>query len=211
MGPGVEWPTVETFAWRPRDALMWLPRALDVARIAAACRAAGPRVADVGANTGLLARLLADAGVAVDASDPVPGRVRYHEVAVADAAALAPCDAALVSWMEAGQDYRDAVARAAPVVVNAYDVEGGCGVMGAVDFAPHGYVEAATWRTASFEDAQFALEKRGRGLRRRGYPGNRIDVLTRDPVLVAPLAQAVASARAGAPLPWEVEMDEVGL
>lgn len=188
---------------------MWLPRALDVARIAAVCQAAGPRVVDVGAGTGLLARMLQNEGVAVVATDPHPPPVRYVVVAAADAASLTSCDVALVSWMEAGKDYRDAVARAAPVIVNVYDVEGGCGVMGAVDFP--GYMEAASWRTASFEDAQFALERRGRGMRRPGHPGNRIDVLARNATLASALRAAVASAHAGAPLPWEAAMDEVGL
>lgn len=210
--PGVEPIPLATFGRRPRDALMWAPRALDVARIAAALRVAGPRVADVGAGTGLLARLLGEAGVPVEASDPAPPARLYQPVAALDADALAgPYDAVVVSWMEAGRDYRRSVARLAPVVVNVYDVEGGCGVMGAVDFAPHGFVEAASWRTASFEDVEFALDRPGRRLRRKGYPGNRVDVLTREPALVAPLRAAVEAAKPGAPLPWEREMDEAGL
>jgi hypothetical protein len=204
-------PTLADFAFRPRDALMWVPRALDVARMAAALRIAGPTVRDVGAGTGLLSALLEGAGVAVEASDAQPPPRRHHGVAARRADELLSCDAAIVSWMEAGQDYREAVARLAPVVVNAYDVEGGCGVLGAVDFAPFGFREAASWRAPSFEDAAFALERPGRGLRRKGYPGNRIDVLTRDPALLPRLAEAVASARAGPPLPWEAEMDRVGL
>lgn len=222
-------PTLDTFARRPRDALMWIPRAIDLARIRAALAAAGPRVIDVGARsrsegadvdderpqarvidvgagTGLLAHLL-DANV--EAVDTAPPRVRYHDVG--SHAGQATYDAAIVSWMEAGQDYRADVARLAPVIVNAYDVEGGCGVMGQVDFAPFGFAEAASWRTASFEDAAYALDHRG-ALRRRGWPGNRIDVLTRDPALAAPLARAVASVRdGGAPLPWEAEMDRLRL
>jgi len=206
----VDLPTLATFGRRPRDALMWTPRARDVARIAAALRVAGSRVADVGAGTGLLARLLEAEGVRVDASDPSPPAVCYHDVARLRADEVAPHDAALVSWMEAGQDYRAAVARVAPVVVNVYDVEGGCGVMGAVDLAPFGFVEAASWRTASFEDVEFALDRKGR-VKRKGWPGNRVDVLTRDPRLVAPLARAVEEARPSAPLPWEPEMDALGL
>lgn len=191
---------------------MWAPRAADVARVAAALRVAGPRVVDVGAGTGLLAALLAEAGVRVEAVDPAPPPVRYHGVEALPAGALVgPYDAAVVSWMEAGEDYRDAVARLAPVVVNAYDVEGGCGVMGAVDFAPLGYARAAAWRTPSFEDVEFALDRPGRRLRRKGCPGNQVDVLTRDPRLLAPLSAAVDGARAGPPLPWERDMDEAGL
>lgn len=191
---------------------MWAPRALDVARIAAALRVAGPRVADVGAGTGLLARLLAEAGVPVEASDAAPPPVLHHPVARAEADALAgPFDAIVVSWMEAGKDYRESVARLAPVVINVYDVEGGCGVMGAVEFTPQGFIEAASWRTPSFEDVEFALDRPGRRLRRKGYPCNRIDVLTREPALVAPLRAAVEAAAAGAALPWEPEMDEAGL
>jgi hypothetical protein len=204
----VDWPTVETFARRPRDALMWLPRARDVARIRAALEVAGPRAVDVGAGTGLLARLL---DRPIEAVDPTPPRVRYHEVRAVDPATLdATYDAAVVSWMEAGKDYRATCARLAPVLVNCYDVEGGCGVMGAVDFAPFGYVEAASWRTPSFEDAQHALERRGL-TRRAAYPGNRVDVLTRDPSLVAPLRAAVESAKPGAPYAWEAEMDRLRL
>lgn len=204
----VELPTLETFARRPRDALMWVPRALDVARIRAALEIAGPRVVDVGAGTGLLARLVGGATLAVD---PAPARVRYHQVVPGDASTLGgPFDAAIVSWMEAGHDYREACARLAPVLVNAYDVEGGCGVMGAVDFAPFGFLEAASWRTLSFEDAAYALDHRG-ALRRRNHPGNRIDVLTREPRLVDPLRRAVEGATANEPLPWEPEMDKLRL
>lgn len=200
----VEWPTLATFAHRPRDALMWIPRALDVARIRAALAVAGPRVIDVGAGTGLLAKLL-DADV--QAIDPRPPRVRYQDVdGIRPSDVSHRYDAAIVSWMEAGQDYRADVARLAPVIVNAYDVEGGCGVMGAVDFAPFGFVEAFSWRTPSFEDAAFALEHRG-ALRRKAFPGNRIDVLTREPSLAPRLREAVATASAGAALPWEGEMD----
>ncbi|HET6404867.1 MAG TPA: hypothetical protein VFH78_09480 [Candidatus Thermoplasmatota archaeon] len=192
----MEWPTLETFAYRPRDALMWVPRALDLARIRAALDVAGPRRVDVGAGTGLLAALLhAD----VEPVEPHPPRVRYAELLPE---ARPPYDAALLSWMEAGKDYRADVARLAPVVLQAYDVEGGCGVKGDVSFAPLGYVEAASWRTPSFEDVAYALEHRG-ALRRKAYPGNRIDVLARDPALVAPLRAAVEGAQAGEPLPWE--------
>lgn len=219
----VELPDLATFARRPREALMWVPRAIDVARIRAALDAAGPRAVDVGAGTGLLAKLL---GTDVDAVDPTPPRVTYHPVrlpraghvalpgtrdmALPGTRDLAPYDAAVVSWMEAGQDYRAEVARLAPVIVNAYDVEGGCGVLGAVDFAPFGFVEAASWRAPSFEDAAYALDHRG-ALKRPGYPACRIDVLARDPAMGARLREAVGRARAGAPLPWEREMDALGL
>ena len=203
-----ELPTLETFARRPRDALMWVPRSTDVARIDAALRVAGARVVDVGAGTGLLAHLL-DASIL--AIDPAPAAVRYHPVVPGEAATLAgPFDAIVVSWMEAGKDYREACARLAPVIVNAYDVEGGCGVMGQVDFAPFGFVEAASWRTPSFEDAAHALDHRG-ALQRKGHPGNRIDVLTREPRLVEPLRAAVASAQQRPPLAWEAEMDARGM
>ncbi|MFA5861348.1 MAG: hypothetical protein WDA16_06590 [Candidatus Thermoplasmatota archaeon] len=206
-------PTVETFARRPREALMWLPRASDVARIAAACRAAGGEgglVADVGAGTGLLAKLVEEHGVKVAAYDPAPPAVTFHPVERLDADALSDSyDAAIVSWMEAGKDYRSPIAELAPVIVNAYDVEGGCGVMGETDFAHHGFQLVETWRTPSFEDAVHALDHRG--LKRKGYPGNRIDVLTRKPHLLEPLRAAVSSARPGRALPWEIEMDALGL
>ena len=205
-------PTLDTFARRPRDALMWLPRAVDVSRIAAACRVAGPRVVDVGAGTGLLARLLEAAGVKVMAFDPSPPPVAHHDVMRKAAhEIIGEADCALVSWMEAGQDYRVPVAWLAPVIVNVYDVEGGCGVMGAVDFAPYAYKEVVSWRTPSFEDAEFALDRRGRGIQRKGYPGNRVDVLTRAPALADRLRRAVQDAPPLRPYPWEREMDEVGL
>ena len=204
----MDWPTLETFGRRPRDALMWVPRAVDVARIRAARAVAGPRAVDVGAGTGLLAKLL---GGTVLALDPAPPRVRYAQVVPGSAATLqGPYDAAIVSWMEAGQDYREACARLAPVLVNVYDVEGGCGVMGQVDFAPFGFVEAASWRTPSFEDVAYAIDHRG-ALQRRGHPGNRIDVLTREATLLPGLREAVAAAKPGEALTWEGEMDRYRL
>lgn len=214
----MEWPTLATFAHRPRDALMWIPRAVDIARIRAALDVAGPRRIDVGAGTGLLVKLL-DADVVP--FEPHPPRVRYTEprsLALGPGLGSGPgpgpgpdaFDVAIVSWMEAGKDYRAEVAKLAPVVINAYDIEGGCGVKGDVSFAPFGYAEAASWRTPSFEDAQYAIEHRGI-LRRRAYPGNRVDVLSREPRLLEPLRAAVADARAAEPYPWEREMDALGL
>lgn len=231
------WPSLETFGRQPRAALMWVPRALDVARVAAACRVAGsdagaprpqvvdvgvpgasedadarrPEVVDVGAGTGLLARLLREAGLDVRALDPAPPAVRFVPVERLEAAAMPEADVAIVSWMEAGRDYREAVARAAPVIVNAYDVEGGCGVMGAVDFAPLGFQRVVSWRTPSFEDVEFVLDRPGRGLKRRGHPGNRVDVLTRDASLSPALLAAVEAAKPAGSLPWEPEMDRLGI
>jgi len=76
----VKYPTVDTFARHPREALMWLPRAHDVARIAAVCKAMGGLTCDVGAGTGLLAHLLEQAGAKVAAYDPAPPEKRYHSV-----------------------------------------------------------------------------------------------------------------------------------
>jgi SAM-dependent methyltransferase len=207
----VKLPTLEVFARRPREALMWLPRASDIARIAAACRAAGSVVGDVGAGTGLLAHLLENEGVKVAAYDPAPPAIQFHPIERLDADALSDSyDVAIVSWMEAGKDYRGPVAELAPVVVNAYDVEGGCGVMGQTDFAQHGFQVADSWRAASFEDALHALEHRG--LRRAGYPGCQVDVLTRKPHMLPALRAAVDSARPPWPaLPWEAEMDALDL
>lgn len=210
MAPPMKLPTLEDFGRRPREALMWVPRAVDVARIAAACRAAGAVVADVGAGTGLLAHLLEKEGVAVAAYDPTPPSRTFHPIEALDADKLTDSyDAAIVSWMEAGKDYRDQVADLAPVVVNVYDVDGGCGVMGQTDFTQHGFQVAATWRTPSFEDVDHALTHRG--LARKGSPGNRVDVLTRKVHLLEPLRAAVDAAKPGKRLPWEDEMDKLGL
>lgn len=206
----MKYPDVATFARAPREALMWLPRAHDVARIAAVCKAMGGLTCDVGAGTGLLAHLLEHAGAKVAAYDPTPPDKRYHAVETLDADHLSDSyDVAIVSWMEAGKDYRGPVAQLAPVIVNAYDVEGGCGVMGETDFQHHGFQLVDTWRTASFEDALHALDHRG--LRRKGYPGNRIDILTRKPHLLAPLRAALDPATPGGALSWEAEMDALGL
>lgn len=203
-------PTLEDFGRRPRESLMWVPRALDVARIAAACRASGTVVADVGAGTGLLAHLVEKEGIAVAAYDPSPPARQFHPIEPLDADRLSDSyDAAIVSWMEAGKDYRDQVAELAPVVINVYDVEGGCGVLGKTDFQQQGFQVATTWTTPSFEDVEHALTHRG--LRRKGYPGNRVDVLTRKVHLLEPLRAAVDSARPAARLPWEDEMDKLGL
>lgn len=204
-------PTLEDFGRRPRQALMWVPRGLDVARIAAACKAAGRVVADVGAGTGLLAHLVErEGGVAVAAYDPAPPEATFHPIERLDADKLTDSyDAAIVSWMEAGKDYRDQVAGLAPVVVNVYDAEGGCGVLGQTDFAQHGFQVAAHWSTPSFEDVEHALTHRG--LRRKGHPGNRVDVLTRKVHLLEPLRAAVDSARPTRRLPWEDDMDRLGL
>jgi hypothetical protein len=169
-----------------------------------------PLVADVGAGTGLLARLVEQQGVSVAAYDPRPPAVSYHPVEPLDADALSDSyDAVIVSWMEAGKDYRAPIAELSPLIVNAYDVEGGCGVMGATDFKDFGYQVVETWRTASFEDALHALEHRG--LKRAAYPGNRIDVLTRKPHLVDPVRVAIDGAKPGRPYAWEPEMDALGL
>ena len=203
-------PTLEDFGRRPRQSLMWVPRGVDVARIAAACKAAGRVVADVGAGTGLLAHLVEREGVAVAAYDPAPPAATFHPIERLDADKLTDSyDAAIVSWMEAGKDYRDQVAELAPVVVNVYDAEGGCGVLGQTDFAQHGFQVAARWSTPSFEDVEHALAHRG--LRRKGYPGNRVDVLTRKVHLLDPLRAAVDSAASARRLPWEDDMDRLGL
>lgn len=208
---GVERPSFETFARRPREALMWVPRSRDVARIAAACRAAGPRVVDVGAGTGLLARLLADAGVDVEAYEPGDLSKRYHHAIKSEAEAIPPgAHLAIVSWMEAGRDYRAAVARLAPAIVNVYDVEGGCGVKGDVSFEAFGYETVDSWRTASFEDAAYALDTRG-ALKRKAWPGNRIAVLARGAPLAARLRAALSAPPTLPPYPWEAQMDRLGL
>ena len=208
----MEPPTLETFARRPRESLMWVPRAADVAAIAEVCRTAGPRVVDVGAGTGLLARLLLDEGVEVEAVDPAPPPVQFVDVTRRSAAELrGPYDLALVSWMEAGVDYRAAVAGLAPVVVNVYDPAGACGVKGDVDLGPFGFVTAATWTTPSFEDAAYVLDRPGRGLQRPGAPGNRVDVLTRYKALAPALKEAVVGAQAGEAFQWEHEMARLGL
>lgn len=203
-------PVVDDFGRRPRESLMWVPRAIDVARIAAACRFAGGLVADVGAGSGLLAHLLESQGVKVAAYDPTPPKRTFHPIETLDADKLTDSyDVAIVSWMEAGKDYRDQVAQLAPVLVNAFDVEGGCGVLGQTDFAQHGFQVAATWTTPSFEDVEHALDHRG--LPRKAGPGNRVDILTRKVHLLDGLRASVDSARAGAPLPWEDEMQRLGL
>ncbi|HVM44875.1 MAG TPA: hypothetical protein VM582_02975, partial [Candidatus Thermoplasmatota archaeon] len=144
----------------------------------------------------------------VEPVEPAPPPVSFAPLRPAPS--RASYDAAILSWMEAGQDYRAEVAALAPVVVNAYDVEGGCGVKGDVGFERFGYAEAASWRTPSFEDVAHAMDHRGL-TRRRGYPGNRIDVLTRDATLLPRLRDAVATARGDAPLPWERELEALGL
>lgn len=205
-------PTLDTFARRPRDALMWIPRAADVAAIAEICRNVGPRVIDVGAGTGLLARLLQDEDVAVRAVDANPPPVQYVPVEKRAADEVSgKYDVAIVSWMEAGVDYRAAVARLAHVVINAYDPAGACGVKGDVDLAPFGFTTATWWTTPSFEDAAFVLDRPGRGLRRSGAPGNRIDVLTRYKAVAPVLKAAAADAVAGPPYQWEEEMERLGV
>lgn len=198
---------------------MWIPRASDVARIAAVCRVAGgsvadsgggPLVADVGAGTGLLAHLLEEQGIKVAAYDPTPPAQTFHPIETLDADALTDSyDVAIVSWMEAGKDYRDQVAELAPVIVNAYDSGGGCGVMGATDFKQQGFQIAATWGTASFEDAIHALDHRGQ--KRKEYPGNRVDILTRKTHLLDGLRAACDAKYSVKPLPWESELDKLGL
>lgn len=203
-------PPLATFARRPREALMWIPRASDIARIAAVCRVGGTVVADVGAGTGLLAHLLEAQGVSVAAYDPTPPAQQFHPIETLDADALSDSyDVAIVSWMEAGKDYRDQVAEIAPIIVNAYDTGGGCGVLGATDFKQQGFQIAATWETASFEDAAHALDHRGE--RRKEYPGNRVDILTRKTHLLDGLRDACDAVHESKPLPWEAELDKLGL
>lgn len=206
----VKLPPLDTFARRPRDALMWVPRASDIARIAAACRASGTLIADVGAGTGLLAHLLEREGIKVAAYDPAPPAVQYQAVETLDADHLSDSyDVAIVSWMEAGKDYRAPVAELAPVIVNAYDTGGGCGVMGETDFKQHGFQLVETWTTASFEDVAHAIAHRAE--KRKGWPGNRIDVITRKTHLLDPLRRAIDFAEPGKALPWEDDLNALGL
>lgn len=190
---------------------MWVPRAADVAAIAEVCRTAGPRVIDVGAGTGLLARLLQDEDVKVEAVDPNPPPVQYVPVKPRGAEDVrGEYDVAIVSWMEAGLDYRAAVARLAPVVLNVYDPAGACGVKGQVDLASYGFTTATWWTTPSFEDAAYLMDRPGRGLKRPGSPGNRVDVLTRYKAIAPVLKDAVAGAVAGPPYNWELELERLG-
>lgn len=190
---------------------MWMPRAVDVAAIAEVCRTAGPRVVDVGAGTGLLARLLQDEDVKVEAVDPNPPAVQFVPVKPRSAEDVrGEFDVAIVSWMEAGVDYRAAVARLAPVVINVYDPAGACGVKGQVDLSQLGFMTATWWTTPSFEDVAFVMDRPGRGLQRPGSPGNRIDVLTRYKAIVPVLRDAVADAVAGQPFQWELELERLG-
>lgn len=220
--------TLRDFAERPRAALMWPPRARDVARIAAAARAvaggAPARVLDAGAGSGLIARLLADAGldvVAVDAEDadsPTRGVGRFFPVKRARVQDLPreEFDLAIVSWMEAGRDYRAAVHERARVIVEAYDPMGGCGAGSVTGFLDLERIVATLWPTASHEDVAHALRTRGRGpaglpLTRAAAPGNLIMAWARDDTDANAVNLAVARAEAGAPLPWEPQLDELQL
>lgn len=189
-----------------RAGLMWPPRALDVARIAAVVPTAGGRVLDHGAGSGLLAALLAER-VEVVAYDPLPAAHvgRFHPVTTARPAG--PFALVVSSWMEAGVDARADVASCAPRVVSVYDAEGGCGVKGDLDYSRFGLVEATRWEGPSFEDVEDALRTRGRGLPVRAR--NVLSAWT--PAREAEeTAARVRAARAGPPYPWEAELESLG-
>ncbi|MHB8606302.1 MAG: class I SAM-dependent methyltransferase [Thermoplasmatota archaeon] len=197
----------------PRRALMWPPRAADIARLT---RWLPPNatVIDVGAGSGLLARLVADARpdfalVAIDDGSRSPATGRFFPVEARGAESLAgPFDAALVSWMEAGRDLRPAVAALAPpVIVQASDVEGGCGVKGDVSFEPFGYHVVDRWTTPSFEDVDDAFRTRGRGELAR------LRVAARRNVVEVNAREERAPGRAAHVIDyvWEREMDALGL
>jgi len=204
-----------------RAALLWPPTRLDVARLVAGLRAASgrarPRVLEAGAGSGLLARLLAEA-CDVDAVDPGDAGFASRRVGrffpvrsarVEDVAA--PYDAVVVSWMEAGVDCRAGVKRLAPVIAQAFDLGGGCGVKGATSYARFGFVDAAAWTGPSFETVDRALRERGRGLP-PPPPMNAIEIVVRDIALAPRVAEAVRAAKPrGAPYAWEPALEALRL
>lgn len=186
----------------PRATLMWPPRAVDVARIAALVGSG--RAIDVGAGSGLLARLLTESGVNVRAIDPgdtyARDLARFFPVEPTPVdAILEAYDLAIVSWMEAGRDYRSEVAKLAPVVFQARDAGGGCGVKGDVSYAPFDFVLVDERRGPSYEDVEHALTGRKTGSE------NVLEVWAR-PEAVGRAKTALASAVAVAPFPWEAEL-----
>ncbi|MCB9545977.1 MAG: hypothetical protein H6706_08960 [Myxococcales bacterium] len=151
--------------WRPTDG--------QIATLAAAVRAAGGRLWDVGGGNGYLGARLAAAGVAVRVIDPAPyvgppgvERVRDDVRRVADAAP----DALLLSWPPTGDGFADVIARLRPkVLITAGDVDGFCGCHpehAAVVATPEGlawfgwprpdrypgYRVARRWRVRSHQD-----------------------------------------------------------
>ncbi|HWG91106.1 MAG TPA: hypothetical protein VNZ52_09700 [Candidatus Thermoplasmatota archaeon] len=203
-----------------RAALMWVPTARDLNRILAVAHAVGnaPRLVDVGAGSGLLSALLAP-HLQVTALDPgdagIPSRRvgRFFDLVRAPVESYSgQAEVALVSWMEAGRDYRAPVAALAPVLVQAYDPSGGCGVLGDVDYARFGFQVVARWETPSWENVAHAFRTRGRGpggapLPRKEGWGNVVEVATRDARLMEALQAALRSPPARvAALPWEAEL-----
>lgn len=112
--------------WRPTRALM--------ASIAAAMRAAGGRVVDLGGGNGFFSALLAAEGLdvtLVDVADgPTPAGVR-RVVAPATAALGLDADAVFVSWPPTGNGFREAIEAIDPAVIAlAADLDDGVRLCG---------------------------------------------------------------------------------
>ncbi len=212
----------------PRSALCFLPRACDIAIILAAGRGAlarglsagrapdGPvRVIDVGAGSGLLSRLLTDAGAVARAVDPGGPHARdvgrFHDVDPVDAASAArggPYDVAVSAFMEAGAEYRSAVAGLAPVVVSIRDTEGMCGVRGDQSYSPFGLTRVHSHQVPTFEDVGALLRLGPRGV---AVPlHGRLEVWATEAVADAVAASLAAPPPASGPgiaaYPWEMDV-----
>lgn len=117
----------------PRPVCHWRPTHAQITTIAAAVRAAGGTLWDLGAGNGFVSALLAAEGgldvTAVDQLDvyPAPPGVRRF---VGDVRAVPgpPPGAVLISWPPGGDGFRDVVRRLRPdVLVLAYDADALCG------------------------------------------------------------------------------------
>ncbi|HEX2014385.1 MAG TPA: hypothetical protein VLA68_04075 [Nitrososphaera sp.] len=85
------------------------------------------------------------------------GMAKPEYVRIADARWISSkYDLVFVGWMEPGQDFRDAVAQSAEVIVTTLDQ----GISLAAEFDGHGFARVAWWRTPSWEDVNTEIMNR---------------------------------------------------
>lgn len=150
----------------PRDFGCYVAyRRVDVLRIVEVARALSPdpRVIDVGCGNGDLLKRVREyipgaIGVDVEEKWTVKPYIRCMDVNDVKE----EFDMAILSWMELGEDYREAVSRIADVIISVWERGGACGnteirESWTQDFEEFGFIPVATWRTPAWADINMRL------------------------------------------------------